>query len=280
MISDAVSARRWLSGWALAGLALLLGGCAGVELQGASRTTYAQAMDTETNTCLRFPENCPGGQTELMAARQRFAEVGSSAGSLAAALKTVTDEQRAAIDSAILECVKDADFELNEKLFGGSPTREQCGEVLERDARGKPVTRAMRLGQAKHDLALKCIEEKLQKLRPGGFSLNQRYRKNPATGKWEPLSKQEVEALLRQGGKGLVGSIEPDVVLHTGNLAEVLDLYDLKFPCPGTNPLRWTDYPDGHPYAKQNQGQVYEDAFRVRPARVAPRWGVERGRVP
>ncbi|MFL5346248.1 MAG: hypothetical protein ACJ8AT_15780, partial [Hyalangium sp.] len=95
--------------------------------------------------------------------------------------------------------------------------------MLERDVNGKPVTRAMRLGMEKHDLAMACIQQKLNTLRPGGFSLNQRYRLNSQTGKWEPLSRTEVEALLRAGGKELVGTIEPDTVIHTGNAAEVLD---------------------------------------------------------
>jgi hypothetical protein len=263
---------------ALPCLALLLGACVGVAGQGAPRQ-YAQTLDSETSACLRFPANCPGGQAEVMAARQRLAELGANAASVAAALRPLDNEQRARIDEAILECVKDADFQLNERLFGGSPTREQCSEVLERDASGKPITRAMRLGQEKHDLAMECIQQKLNELRPGGFSLNQRYRLNRLTGKWEPLSRKEVEALLREGGKGLIGSVEPDAVIHSGNLTEVLDVYDLKFPCPGTNPAQWNPYPEGHPFERLNQGELYEKAFRANPARVSPRWGIERLRA-
>ncbi len=39
-----------------------------------------------------------------------------------------------------------------------------------------------------------------------------------------------------QRGSSLAGTIEPDIVIHPGNPAEVLDVFDLKFPCPGTNP--------------------------------------------
>ncbi|WP_224362036.1 hypothetical protein [Hyalangium versicolor] len=234
-------------------------------------------MDSETNFCIRFPAQCPGGEAQALAARQRLVEVSASGASLAAGLRNLTEEQRALVDTIILDCVKDADFLLNEKLFGGSPTREQCAEVLERDANGKPVTRAMRLGLEKHEAAMACIQEKLPPLRQGGFSLNQRYRLNPHTGKWEPLSRQQVEALLRTGGKDLVGTIEPDVVIHTGNVAEVLDVYDLKFPCPGTNPPTWRTYGEGHPYRGADQGSTYQQAFGGNPARVAPRWGVLRG---
>jgi hypothetical protein len=235
---------------------------------------YAQAFDTETNACLRFPGNCPGAQG--LAARQRVAEAGATFASIAATLYAEDKAQQARLEEAILDCVKDADFQLNERYFGGSPTREQCAEVVGRDARGEPITRAMLLGQEKHSLALQCIQQKLREIRPNGFSLNQRYRENKATGRWEPLSKSQIESLLRAGGDGLIGTIVPDVVIHTGNMAEVLDIFDLKFPCPGTNPARWHNYTEGTPHHPLNQGEVYAKAFGVNPARVAPRWDTRR----
>ncbi len=259
----------------LASLSLLLGACAGVERHGAPRV-YAQAFDTETNACLRFPGNCPGAQG--LAARQRVAEAGATFASIAATLYTEDKAQQARIAEAILDCVKDADFQLNERYFGGNPTREQCAEVVGRDARGNPVTRAMLLGREKHALALQCIQQKLHEIRPSGFSLNQRYRQNKATEKWEPLGEQQVQALLRAGGEGLIGTLVPDIVIHTGNPVEVLDVFDLKFPCPGTNPAIWHGYPENHPYASMNQGAAYERAFGVKAARVSPRWDIQRGK--
>jgi hypothetical protein len=134
----------------------------------------------------------------------------------------------------------------------------------------------MLLGQEKHTLALQCIQQKLNEIRKGGFSFNQRYRKNNATGRWEPLHRNQVEALLRAGGAELIGTLVPDIVIHTGNPAEVLDVFDLKFPCPGTNEAIWGRYPEGHPFERLNQGQAYERAFSVNPARVAPRWDIQR----
>ena len=260
-------------------LALLLGACAGVERQGTP-PVYRQALDSETNTCIRFPWQCPGAsgrEAGTMAARQRVAEAGATLGSAAAAFYLEDKAQQARVEEAILECVKDADFQLNERYFGGSPTREQCSEVVGRNARGEPVTRAMQLGREKHQLALECIQKKLQELRPGGFSLEQRYRQE-GSGKWVPLSRSQVEALLRSGGQALVGTIEPDVVIHTGNAAEVLDVLDLKFPCPGTNEPFWNRYGNGHPYQGRTQGEAYEGAFGVKPARVAPRWDIQRSK--
>jgi hypothetical protein len=257
----------------LASLTLLLGACAGVERPGAPRV-YAQGFDTESNTCLRFPANCPGAQG--LAARQRVAEAGATLASIAATLYAEDKAQQARIEEAVLDCVKDADFQLNERYFGGNPTREQCTEVVERDASGNPVTRAMLLGREKHTLALECIQQKLHEIRPHGFRFNQRYRENKARGRWEPLSKNQVDALLRAGGDSLIGTIVPDIVIHTGKVAEVLDVFDLKFPCPGTNHPQWIRYPEGHPHWPLNQGQVYEKAFGTNPARVAPRWDVKR----
>ncbi|KFE68699.1 hypothetical protein DB31_7936 [Hyalangium minutum] len=260
------------------GWVLFLGACAGVERRGVPRV-YGQTLDSETSACARFPAQCPGAagrEAEALAARQRVAEAGAMLGSAAAAFYLEDKAQQARVEEAILDCVKDADYQLNERYFGGSPTREQCAEVVGRNARGEPVTRAMQLGREKHQLALECIQKKLQELRPGGFSLEQRYRLNEGSGKWVPLSRSQVEALLRAGGKGLVGTIEPDIVIHTGNAAEVLDVLDLKFPCPGTNPPKWNEYGNGHPYENLTQGQAYERAFGVKPARVAPHWDIQR----
>jgi hypothetical protein len=128
-------------------LSSLLSACVVTGTQGAPRT-YAQAFDTETNACLRFPASCPGA--EALAARQRIAEAGVNFASIAAAFYMEDKAQQARIEQAILDCVKDADFKLNERYFGGSPSREQCSEVVARDSHGEPVTRAMTLGREKH----------------------------------------------------------------------------------------------------------------------------------
>jgi hypothetical protein len=75
----------------LASLAFLLGACAGVERRGAPRV-YAQAYDTETNACLRFPSNCPGAQGAPTG--QKVAEAGATLGSIAATLYTEDKAQQ------------------------------------------------------------------------------------------------------------------------------------------------------------------------------------------
>jgi hypothetical protein len=217
-----------------------------------------------------MPGKDPGG----LAARQRFAELGAS---VAAGLRILDVALQKQIDQLILECVKEADFQVNERWFRGNPTREQCSKVVGSDSQGSPVTRAMLLGREKHEAALACIQEKLSGQIAGSFSLSQRYRYNSQNERWEPLRAEHERALLRAGGEGLVGTIVPDVVIHTGNPLEVLDVYDLKFPCPGSNFPEWRKYPEGHRYEEFHQGQLYKEAFGGDPARVAPRWGVLRG---
>jgi hypothetical protein len=226
-------------------LSFLIGACTSARGHRTPRV-YAQAFDTETNACLRFPASCPGA--EALAVQQRVAEAGTRFASIAATLYLEDKAQQIRVEQAILGCVQTADFKLNERFFGSSPSREQCAEVVERGPNGEPVTRAMLLGRQKHTLALECIQQELANLRSNGFSVTQRYRENRTTGRWEPLSKTQVEALLRKGGSGLAGTIEPDIVIHTGNPAEVLDVFDLKFPCPGTNPARWHEYAPGTPH--------------------------------
>jgi hypothetical protein len=259
-------------------LAPFLGGCTvTVGRRGASRT-YEQSVDSHSNFCARNPKLCEElaiGEDAGLVVRQRVAEVGASVYAAAQGVRILGEAVRRKIEDILLECAKEAEFQVNERHFGGSPTREQCQEVLGYDSRDNPITRAMLLGREKHEAALACIQAQLTGLRPGGFSLNQRYRYNESTGRWEPLSPKQEEALLRAGGEGLLGTLVPDVVLHTGNLVEVVDVYDLKFPCPGTNFPEWRPFPKGHPYHLSNQGEMYHKAFGVNPARVAPRWGIK-----
>lgn len=262
-----------LSSLACLVLALLLSACGAAGPRRGAPGSYSQSLDSFSNTCGRNPMSCPEG----LAASQRSADF---AASVVAAGRILDAALQQSLEQLMLECALQADFAVNERHFGGNPTPQQCAEVVGKDSQGNPVTRAMVLGREKHLAALACVQQKLDSLRPGGFSLNQRYRYNPATGRWEPLSRSQVQALLRAGGQALIGTLEPDVVIHTGLPAEVLDAYDFKFPCPGSKPATWRQYSVGHPHHPKHQGVLYEEAFGVNPAKVAPRWGVTRLREP
>jgi hypothetical protein len=164
------------------------------------------------------------------------------------------------------------------KHFGRSPTREECNEVVGTDSQGQPITRAMQLGVEQHTLALQWAEKKLQELKPGGFSIQPRYRVDPETGKAEYLPREVVETLLRQGRSAqLRGTIEPDIVIHEGQPHRVQDSYDYKFPCANTSrTLDWRKYPAESPHGGKRQGKVYQKALGRQPARVQPHLGVTR----
>jgi hypothetical protein len=133
----------------------------------------------------------------------------------------------------------------------------------------------MTLGTEKHEVALRCIQERLSELRPGGFSIEQRYRFDRKSNQTSLLSEKEAQALLRQGhGDQLKGTVRPDIVIHTGNPLQAQAVYDLKFPCPGRNEAKWNEYPKDHPHFPLHQGEVYKRALRVAPVRVAPGWGL------
>ncbi|MFL5353599.1 hypothetical protein [Archangium sp.] len=171
------------------------------------------------------------------------------------------------------KCADQADEQVNRKQFGGkSPSRSQCQEEVEQDPcdRNRRLTRAMQLGREKHRLALQCTAEKLGGLIPGRFSLEQRYRGDPRTGKKELVSPEEARTLLQQGcGDELAGTIVPDVVIHSGDPLEILAVYDFKFPCPETNSPTWRAYEQG-PFAGSTQGKIYFAILNIVPNLVAP----------
>jgi hypothetical protein len=158
-----------------------------------------------------------------------------------------------------------------------SPNADECNRPA-KNARRKGMTWAMQLGVEMHEEALKCADERLGKLRPGRFSLEQRYRYDSREGRWKLVSREE-ERLLEETGNGgeLLGSLQPDVVIHAGDPLGVQEVYDFKFPCVNSDGIpEWTPYPKGHPYAGMDQGTVYGKVLARKPARVVPRLGVIR----
>ncbi|AEI64875.1 hypothetical protein [Corallococcus macrosporus] len=105
----------------------------------------------------------------------------------------------------------------------------------------------MKLGIDMHQMALDCVRRELSQQRPGGFSLEPRYHRNPRTQAWEPLSNKEAQALV---------------------------VHDFKFPCLGDAPSKWRVYPRGHPHAGRTQKFMYELAVGAPAFRIIPRWGV------
>ncbi|WNG20879.1 hypothetical protein [Cystobacter fuscus] len=178
---------------------------------------------------------------------------------------------RAAVEKLLRECAVQAHEAVNRRRIGGDPTRKQCEEILKWDPNGKPVTRAMQLGEEKHAEAALCAQARLHALIPGRFSLEQRYRVNPTTGQLEWITPEQYQELLRTNqSRFLKGTVKPDVVLHSGTPTKVQMIYDFKFPCLRETLPKWTIYEEGHPYAFRNQGEVYKEIFKVKVRRITP----------
>ncbi len=272
----------WL---ALVGWVWLASGCATLEL------TQCTPADTTYGCCLKRhlgqPWLCGGYELE----REALAMAGSGGGAVASggpgalgaallaaavldsddvdAVKKLQDR----LDQTMRRCADRADEVMNRKWHGGRrPTPQECKVVMKREPNGRLVTWAMMLGKEKHREALSCVEEMLKKWMKSRYALEQRYRYLGQPRQVEPLSTQQVEQLLREGRwQELLGTLQPDVVIHTGDMTKVLWVYEFKFPCVNPEGMPpWNEYPPEHPYANSNQGEVYMKAFDVSVVRVVP----------
>lgn len=254
---------------ALLASVLLLACHAGVAIRGAP-SHYAQSLDSASSSCRTQPWLCArmaGEETVVPQGAQRLAEFGASALGAAAVLDNY---QRSLIEQDLTDCANQARTKvLLEHMDGRSPTPAEC---LERgNFGGKVRTRAQYFGEEMHKAALECAGLKLNELRPGGFSLEPRYRYDKATF----ISEEEAQSLLRQRrGDELRGTLRPDVVIHSGGPLQVRAVYDFKFPCADSGrPTPWTRYTEG-PNQGFDQKQVYWTALKVEPFRVVPWLGI------
>jgi hypothetical protein len=260
---------------------VLLTACSGPGVSGRSAPgRYAQTTDSATSACLRNPACYT--QVGDDAVLPWLARAASRAGSAAAVLRFLEATEIARVEYVLMECAKEANFKVNERVFGQGkrPGRAQCEEVLRRGAQDKPVTRAMELGREKHQVALECAQRELSQIVSGNFSLEPRYLYDVKTGRVRLLDAEEVARWLRDGQFYLlIGTLVPDVVLHaSGNALKVQAVYDFKFPCPGDREPEWYEYPPQHPFTERSQGELYREALKgsLRPARVSPGFGISR----
>ena len=255
----------------VAGVLLLLTvGCgAGSAARHGAAGSYAQ-MDSATAACRRNPAYCArgAGAERIVPLTVRAAQVGAAGKAWA----DLEESKRKGIEHILVECARWADAEVNRQEFGKQrhPTPAECEEQVGGSAEN-PISRRMALGTAKHSLARQCAEEKLGSAYPGRFSLEQRYRLHPETRRLEQLKHETELEMLRRGGKELVGSVVPDVVIHTGDPLQPQRVYDFKFPCPEDNKSPWRAYPPGNPLRARHQGHAYETVLNAESFRVTPK---------
>ncbi|RKG62304.1 hypothetical protein D7X30_03045 [Corallococcus sp. AB011P] len=264
---------RWM--WWLCCL-LLWTACAGPEVR--RPRSYSQlTMDSATAGCLRNPA-CASqvGQDAILPWLTRAA---ARAGQAAAVMRLWEAAEVARVEHVLVECAKRANFDVNERMLGPGrwATREICEERVV-DANGRETTRAVQLGNAKHEAALACVQEALGATDAGRFSLEPRYLRDAKTGRTRWLDPEEVARWLAAGQFFLLtGTIAPDVVLHAlGNPLQIQRVYDFKFPCPVDSPAAWSPYPPGSPYAGRWQDEVYRDLLGndLMLKTVSPNYGV------
>jgi hypothetical protein len=208
--------------------------------------------------------------------------VASQLAEFAPVLLTLLDNDNAVgeLEEQLKECAMLAERQVNTQHFGDrTPTREECGEEVIMDGCREPITRAMLLGQQKHEVALQCAREVLEQLWPASFSIERRYRYYPSTQFLETVSREEEARLLAQGCTSqLWRTIKPDLVLHgeDGDPRRSVLTLDFKFPCPDTNLPQWTRYGESSAYSGSNQGALYRDALKGEALIISPRVGFRR----
>ncbi|OJH34425.1 hypothetical protein BON30_43670 [Cystobacter ferrugineus] len=170
------------------------------------------------------------------------------------------------LDRVMEECVDLADRTIDSRRPKGEILDSvRCNEEVGRDANGKRVTRAMQLGNEKHQEASNCVKEKLSKLIEGQFSIEQRYRYDQSTGKLRRVSTEEEQRLIRQGRKHeLKGTLKPDVVIHSGDPTQARLVYDFKFPCVNDKPPTWRVYEKGAHQDRNIRKCIWRTAWTCR----------------
>lgn len=262
--------RRW--GGLLAGCSLI-GACASTPGRGAPRH---YALDSLRASCLKNPVYCATVSGSEVATGP-VQTVGAAVASAAAVGHALTPELKTSIKEALKECANNARTEVLSRRRGTFkglvPTAAEC-KAMTVDAQGRSVTWAIRLGLEMHEVALACAQAKLGALGLK-FSLKPRYRFNRATKEKSLISPEELAELLRQGGEELKGTLEPDVVIHTGDPLQVRAVYDFKFRCVDFDKTpEWRRYPVGHRYAGEFQGTIYQEAFGPDVELIGPGEGV------
>jgi hypothetical protein len=257
-------------------LGLLLTACqAGVTGHGVPRH-YHQRMDSASSACQQNPAYCAKVAGEEVIVPTSTLHTLATAGAAATtAVKVLNSTLRTDIEQALTRCADLARSDVLSKHFHDrTPTAQECNEEIRVD--GRTLTRAMWLGNLMHDAAFACAKEQLNLLRPGGFTLQPRYRYDPRSGKTSLIPPEEVKRLLDAGLHAqLRGTLEPDIVLHKGDALKAEAVYDFKFPCADLDrPPPWRDRFTSPSHQKVTQKIAYQDALGVRALRIAPWLGV------
>jgi hypothetical protein len=176
-------------------------------------------MNSAVDGCLRNPAcvaSTPGDEAVIPWVSRTV-----DAARTVATLKELLDAAEVGrVEQILVACAKEADFLVNEREYGpgGMPNDAECERVVRKE-KGESVKRRMELGTMKHELAFICVRRELLTLFPDNISIEPRYGKDPATGRYALTEVWD-------------DSFRPDIVLHFArNPNKVQCVYDFKFPC-------------------------------------------------
>jgi hypothetical protein len=165
------------------------------------------------------------GEIILPAATRALRTVETVRG-LMTVFRFLTEAERERAEAILVQCVKEADFKVNEYLFGkGKSLPDSDCKKPPTVANADAETWAQHLGDLKHAAAFACVQTRFAEEFPNNFAIEPRYR-------GDSLPR---DVVLTDWKKG---SLQPDVVLHfTRNATRIQCVYELKFPC-GLNERR------------------------------------------
>ncbi|PTL79995.1 hypothetical protein [Vitiosangium sp. GDMCC 1.1324] len=151
---------------------------------------------------------------------EKVVEVAETLHGLLNVMKFLDEAQRKKAEAILEECASEANFKVNEELFGKGKSLPESECDKEPDVKNRTAdTWKQHLGNLKHAAAFICVQERLAAEFPNNFAIEPRYRKDEIT----------KELLLTDRW---LGSQKPDVVLHfTRNATRIQCIYDFKFPC-------------------------------------------------
>lgn len=220
---------------------------------------YAQTLDSATSACLRNPAcYTQRGSEAVVPWASRSAQAASVT---VGALRLLEAAEVRRIEQLLVQCAREADFEVNEREYGrdGRPDDAECERVVGY-TNNEPVRRRMELGTMKHDAAFACVRREIVKLFPDNVSIEPRYGLDPQARRYVLTTQWR-------------GSLKPDFVLHAaGSPDRVQCVYDFKFPCSAehkSNPFKVADV--------SAQLRRYEKlGGHCPPAIVTPQLGINR----
>ncbi len=249
-----------LSRWTFfLGPLLLQIACATTHAERGTPGRYEQSLDSATSGCLR--SLACATQEGSDAVIPWLSSAARATGAVLTALKTLEAAEVARIEHLLVQCAREADFEVNEREYGRGkrPDDAECERVV-RYENGKPVLRRMDLGTMKHDVAFACVRREILKLFPDNVSIEPRYGLDSATARY----------VLTQQWRD---SLKPDVVLHAArDPTRIQCVYDFKFPCSAAN----KSDPLGSSGVSAQLAKYQELGGNCPPAIVTPQLGINR----